>query len=76
MGERAGGAEFRLPFFLFQGGGDVLTPPEPVRRLSDDVTAPVEEFALIEDASRFASFRRPGRFLALLLTKVRPALGG
>ncbi|MEU5540230.1 hypothetical protein, partial [Streptomyces sp. NPDC020362] len=37
--ERAEGTTFRLPFFLFQGDSDVLTPPEPARR-SKNRTAP------------------------------------
>ncbi|MFF4019432.1 alpha/beta fold hydrolase [Streptomyces sp. NPDC001843] len=73
--ERAEGTDFRLPFFLFQGDRDALTPPESARRFFEDVTAPVKEFALIEDASHFASFRHPDRFLELMLGKVRPALG-
>jgi hypothetical protein len=52
----------------------VITPPEPVRRFFNDVTAPVKDFALIQDASHFASFRHPDQFLDLMLTKVRPLL--
>jgi len=58
-----------------QGDRDALTPPEPARVFFEDVTAPVKDFALIEDASHFASFRHPDRFLELMLDKVRPALG-
>ncbi|WSJ71909.1 lysophospholipase [Kitasatospora sp. NBC_01302] len=65
-----------MPFFVFQGEHDVLTPPAPAKRFFDDVSAPVKEFALIEGASHFASFRRPERFLDLMLTKVRPAVTG
>jgi pimeloyl-ACP methyl ester carboxylesterase len=68
------GTTFQLPFFVFQGDGDVLTPPEPAKRLFDDVIAPVKEFALIRDASHFAAFRHPDQFLDLMLTKVRPAI--
>ncbi|MER6048704.1 alpha/beta hydrolase [Streptomyces sp. NPDC001793] len=74
--EWAEGTTFRLPFFVFQGDGDVLTPPEPARRLFDDVTAPVKDFALIRNASHFASFRHPDQFLHLMLTKVRPTVTG
>ncbi|MFF7633831.1 alpha/beta fold hydrolase [Kitasatospora sp. NPDC008050] len=74
--EWAEGTAFRLPFFVFQGEHDVLTPPEPAKRFFDDVSAPVKEFALIEDAGHFASFRRPERFLDLMLTKVRPVITG
>ncbi|MEU4040194.1 alpha/beta fold hydrolase [Streptomyces collinus] len=76
LDERAEGTAFRLPFFLFQGDSDVLTPPEPARRFFEDVTAPVKDFALIEDASHFAAFRHPDRFLELMLTKVRPVVTG
>ncbi|MFI9051774.1 alpha/beta fold hydrolase [Streptomyces sp. NPDC053427] len=74
--EWAEGTAFRIPFFLFQGDRDVITPSEPARRFFDDVTAPVKDFALIEDASHFASFRRPDRFLDLMLGTVRPAVTG
>ncbi|MFB6820641.1 alpha/beta fold hydrolase [Streptomyces virginiae] len=72
--ERAEGTDFALPFFVFQGAHDVITPVAPARHFFDEVTAPVKEFALIEGASHFASFRHPDRFLDLLLTKVLPAL--
>ena len=72
--EWAEGTEFRLPFFVFQGESDVLTPPDAARRFFDSVSAPVKDFALIRNASHFASFRHPDRFLDLMLTKVRPAV--
>ncbi|MFI6737270.1 alpha/beta fold hydrolase [Nonomuraea sp. NPDC050451] len=72
--EWAEGTAFRLPFFIFQGEQDVITPAASAKRFFDDVTAPIKNFALIQDASHFASFRRPDRFLDLMLTKVRPAL--
>ncbi|MDH6123477.1 alpha/beta hydrolase [Kitasatospora sp. GP82] len=72
--EWAEGTAFSLPFFVFQGDSDVLTPPEPARRFLDDVTAPVKDFALIRNASHFASFRHPDQFLDLMLTRVRPAI--
>ncbi|MFE0511613.1 alpha/beta fold hydrolase [Streptomyces sp. NPDC058964] len=74
--EYAEGTAFRLPFFVFQGDSDVLTPPEPARRFVDAVTAPVKDFALIRGASHFASFRHPEQFLDLMLTKVRPLVTG
>ncbi|MFI0813394.1 alpha/beta fold hydrolase [Streptomyces echinatus] len=68
----ADGTAFDMPFFIFQGDRDVLTPTERAKRFFDDVQAPHKEFALIEDASHFASFRHPEQFLRLMLTKVRP----
>ncbi|WP_116209770.1 alpha/beta fold hydrolase [Streptomyces olivoreticuli] len=70
----ADGTRFEVPFFLFQGAQDMLTPPERARRFFDDVHAPVKDFALIDDAGHFAAFKHPDRFLDLLLTRVRPAL--
>lgn len=72
--ERAEGTEFRIPVFFFQGEHDALTPPEPVRRFAEQVSAPAKDFAVIEGCSHFASFRNPDRFLDLLLTKVSPVL--
>ncbi|MEV6523214.1 alpha/beta hydrolase [Longispora sp. NPDC051575] len=72
--EWAEGTTFQIPVFLFQGAHDVITPAGPVRDFHDAVTAPVKDFALIDDASHFAAFRHPDRFLDLLLTKVRPTL--
>jgi len=72
----ADGTAFDLPFFVFQGDRDVLTPTDRARRYFDDVQAPVKEFALIEDAAHFASFLHPDRFLHLMLTKVRPVVTG
>ncbi|MCD0443900.1 alpha/beta hydrolase [Glycomyces sp. A-F 0318] len=68
------GTVFDLPFFIFQGDQDAITPPEPARRFYESVTAPHKEFALIADASHFAAYRRPEQFLDLLLTKVLPAV--
>ncbi|MFD7846010.1 alpha/beta fold hydrolase [Nocardia sp. NPDC059764] len=72
--EWAEGTDFAIPFFLFQGALDVITPASSAERFFDDVTAPVKNFALIEDASHFAAFRRPDRFLDLLQTHVRPVI--
>ncbi|WP_407285426.1 alpha/beta fold hydrolase [Streptomyces sp. BP-8] len=72
--DRADGTCFELPFFVFQGDRDVLTPTDRARRFFDDVEAPIKEFALIENASHFASFRHPDQFLHLMLTKVRPVV--
>jgi pimeloyl-ACP methyl ester carboxylesterase len=72
--EWAEGTRFAVPFFVVQGARDVLTPPGIAERFVADVSAPVKDFVLIEDVSHFASFRRPDRFLEVLLTRVRPAL--
>ncbi|RSS39632.1 alpha/beta hydrolase [Streptomyces sp. WAC07061] len=71
---RADGTVFRVPFFVFQGAQDVITPAARAKAYFDAVEAPVKAFALIEDASHFAALRHPDRFLDLLLTHVRPAV--
>lgn len=74
--DRADGTHFDLPFFIFQGDRDVITPPEAAQRFFEEVTAPHKEFVLLHEASHFASFHRPDRFLELLLTRVRPVATG
>ncbi|MFF1411411.1 alpha/beta fold hydrolase [Streptomyces sp. NPDC058289] len=74
LDDRADGTRFEIPFFLFQGEHDVLTPTASAKAFFDEVEAPVKRFALIEDCSHFASFTRPDRFLDLLQTHVRPAV--
>ncbi|MFJ6799110.1 alpha/beta fold hydrolase [Streptomyces sp. NPDC091268] len=72
--DRADGTRFEVPFFVFQGEFDTLTPTAAAKAFFDEVEAPVKHYAVIEGASHFASFRRPERFLELLLAHVRPAL--
>jgi proline iminopeptidase len=68
------GTRFELPFFIFQGEHDSLMPAARARHYFDDVRAPHKEFALITDATHFASFWQPEQFLELLLTRVRPVV--
>ncbi|MFZ3498343.1 alpha/beta fold hydrolase [Streptomyces sp. 5.8] len=76
LDDRADGTRFEIPFFVFQGEHDVLTPTAAAKAFFDEVEAPVKQFALIEDCSHFASFARPDRFLELLQTHVRPVVTG
>ncbi|MFB0629949.1 alpha/beta fold hydrolase [Streptomyces sp. AB3(2024)] len=70
----ADGTRFEMPFFVFQGERDVITPATRAREFFDAVEAPVKAFELIGDASHFAALHRPERFLELLLQHVRPAV--
>lgn len=74
--DRADGTRFEIPFFIFQGEHDVLTPTAAAKAFFDEVEAPVKRFALIEGCSHFASFARPDHFLELLRTHVRPLVAG
>jgi pimeloyl-ACP methyl ester carboxylesterase len=69
---RALGMRFELPFFVFQGDSDVLTPTATARAYFEEVTAPHKEFVLIERCGHLAAFARPDQFLAELRTRVRP----
>jgi len=66
------GTHFEIPFFIFQGEDDVLTPPSQAKAYFDDVIAPVKGMALIRDAGHFAAFTQPDQFLNELLARVRP----
>ncbi|MEV4753814.1 alpha/beta hydrolase [Micromonospora sp. NPDC049559] len=66
------GTRFEVPFFLLQADRDVLTVTGLAEEYFAEVEAPTKALALIEDASHFCAFTRPERFLAALLTHVRP----
>jgi pimeloyl-ACP methyl ester carboxylesterase len=66
------GTRFEVPFFLFQGETDVITLTTLATEYFEEVAAPTKELALIEDAGHFAAFTQPDRFLAELVTRVRP----
>ncbi len=68
----AQGTEFEIPFFIFQGENDVVTPSDLARAYFEDVTAPVKGFALIKAAGHFAAFTQPEQFLSEMLAYVRP----
>ena len=70
----ADGTRFEVPFFLLQGASDVLTVTDLAVEFFERVDAPVKTMALIEDASHFAAFIQPERFLQQLLAHVRPAV--
>jgi pimeloyl-ACP methyl ester carboxylesterase len=66
------GLRFEVPFFLFQGQTDVITLTTLAEDYFAEVEAPTKGLALIRDAGHFAAFTQPERFLAELLTRVRP----
>ncbi|MGW4465113.1 alpha/beta fold hydrolase [Micromonospora sp. NPDC004704] len=65
------GTRFEVPFFLFQGSTDVLTLTTLAQEYYAEVQAPTKALVLIGDASHFAAFTQPDRFLDALLTHVR-----
>jgi|Tabmets5t2r1_1033131.scaffolds.fasta_scaffold08236_2 pimeloyl-ACP methyl ester carboxylesterase len=66
------GPRFEVPFFLLQGEQDVITLTSLATGYFAEVQAPTKGLALIPDAGHFAAFTQPDRFLAELLTHVRP----
>jgi pimeloyl-ACP methyl ester carboxylesterase len=66
------GTRFDVPFFLFQGEGDVITLTELATEYFAEIEAPKKDLALIKDAGHFAAFTQPDQFLTELLTRVRP----
>jgi pimeloyl-ACP methyl ester carboxylesterase len=66
------GTRFDVPFFLFQGESDVITLTSLATEYFEELQAPTKGLALIKDAGHFAAFTQPDRFLAELLTRVRP----
>lgn len=66
------GVNFAIPFFVFQGTEDNVTPFAPVRDYMSAITAPRKELVLIPDAGHLAMFTHSDQFLKLLLDRVKP----
>jgi len=65
------GTRFEVPFFLFQGDSDVLTPTALAEEYFATVEAPTKGLALLEDDGHMALFLQPEQFLQELLRHVR-----
>ena len=66
------GMRFEIPFFVFQGDTDAVTPTASAREYFDEIDAPHKEFVLIRQSGHLAAFARPEQFLAELRHRVRP----
>jgi pimeloyl-ACP methyl ester carboxylesterase len=66
------GPRFDVPFFLFQGESDVITPTDLARDYFDSIETPKKEFVVFKDAGHSAILTHPDAFLQALLTQVRP----
>jgi len=66
------GLDFDLPFFIFQGDTDAVTPTASARAYFEEIRAPHKEFVLIERSGHLAAFTRPEQFLDELVKRVRP----
>jgi len=56
------GHEFKLPFFIIQGAGDILTPVSTARSYFDKIKAPCKKFVVIKNAGHLAEFANPEQF--------------
>lgn len=65
------GMRVEVPFFIFQGDTDAITPTAKAKEYFDEVEAPQKEFVLIKQAGHLAAFARPEQFLNELLQRVR-----
>jgi pimeloyl-ACP methyl ester carboxylesterase len=66
------GTRFELPFFIFQGDTDIITPTATAKAYFDEIEAPHKEFVLIQNAGHLACFARTDQFLEELINRVRP----
>ncbi|MET3194138.1 alpha/beta fold hydrolase [Bacillus sp. OAE603] len=66
------GKEFTIPFFIFHGDHDIITPTKNAERFFQEINAPLKEFVYIKNAGHLACFARPEQFLIELIEKVRP----
>ncbi len=66
------GYHFELPFFVFHGDRDIITPTVTAKEYYDKIEAPYKEFVLIRNAGHLACFARSEQFLEELIKRVRP----
>jgi pimeloyl-ACP methyl ester carboxylesterase len=66
------GPDFALPFFIFEGEADTITPPDLAKAYFDSVRAPVKGFVVFRNAGHVAILSAPDAFLKELLVRVRP----
>jgi pimeloyl-ACP methyl ester carboxylesterase len=65
-------ADFDVPFFVFQGALDRVTPVPAVEAYIAGITAPYKELVLIPNAGHNVMATKSDEFLDLLVDKVRP----
>jgi len=66
------GTDFDVPFFVFQGALDRVTPVHPVQTYVASITAAEKALVLIPDAGHNVMATKSDEFLRLLLERVRP----
>jgi pimeloyl-ACP methyl ester carboxylesterase len=71
---RAVATAFDIPFFVYRGAADNVTPTECARAFAAEVRAPIGEFATVSETGHLAAFTRPDEFLRLLGEHVFPVV--
>jgi pimeloyl-ACP methyl ester carboxylesterase len=66
------GTSFSLPFFIFQGDSDELTPTALSQDYFATVAAPTKALALLKGGGHIALLTQPEQFLQALVTHIRP----
>ncbi|PIO83343.1 hypothetical protein BSQ39_07140 [Loigolactobacillus backii] len=66
--------ETTVPFFIFQGAGDVVTPAASAKDYFDQVKAPSKKMVLIPDSGHLCLFANPDYFLKMIRENVLPVL--
>jgi pimeloyl-ACP methyl ester carboxylesterase len=64
--------DFPVPVIQFAGRHDHMTPPGPMLRWLDRLTAPATVVEWFEDSAHMLMYEEPGHFLTALLTHLRP----
>jgi pimeloyl-ACP methyl ester carboxylesterase len=66
------GPRFAVPFFIFNGAHDEITPTDLARQYFDSIQAPQKAFVVLNDGGHSAVLTEPDVFLHELVTRVRP----
>jgi pimeloyl-ACP methyl ester carboxylesterase len=66
------GPRFDVPFFIFNGDRDLVTPSDLAKQYFDTIEAPQKDFVVLEGGGHSALLTMPDRFLSELVARVRP----
>ncbi len=66
------GPKFDVPFFIFNGDKDLVTPIDLAQRYFDTIEAPQKAFVALDGGGHSAMLTMPDRFLHELVARVRP----
>jgi pimeloyl-ACP methyl ester carboxylesterase len=64
------GYEFQVPFYVFQGENDCITPISSAQKYFEKITSPDKKIIAITNAGHLAIFCDPKQFLQELLSNV------